>query len=108
MSDAPNLGGIMELWQKTQQQLTAAKDALAGKTVEAESGGGLVRCVANGQGDLVSLTVDPALMGGDKKMLEDLAVGAVNLAIERARQLAQDELARATSGLALPPGLLGG
>ncbi len=108
MSDGPNLRGLMEVWQKTQQQLAAAKDSLSSKSVAAETGGGLVRCVANGQGDLLSLTIDPALMAGDKKMLEDLVVGAVNLAIERARELAQEELSRATSGLALPPGLLGG
>ena len=41
-------------------------------------------------------------------MLEDLVVGAVNLALERARQLAQEEVARATGGLPLPPGLFGG
>ena len=32
-------------------------------------------------------------------MLTDLMVGAVNLALERARQLAQEEIARATGGL---------
>ena len=47
-------------------------------------------------------------MNGSKKMVEDLVVGAVNLALERSRQLAQEELARATGGLPLPPGLFGG
>ena len=32
---------------------------------------------------------------------------AVNLALERARELAQSELSRATGGLPLPPGLFG-
>jgi DNA-binding protein YbaB len=41
-------------------------------------------------------------------MIEDLTVGAVNLALERARELAQTELSRATGGLPLPPGLFGG
>ena len=45
---------------------------------------------------------------GDKRMVEDLTVGAVNLALGRARELAQQELARVTGGLPLPPGLLGG
>ncbi len=107
MTDGPNLRGLMDAWQKTQQQLAAAKDALSSKTVTAETGGGLVRCVANGQGDLLSLTIDPVVLT-DKKMLEDLVLGAANLAIERARELAQQELSRATSGLSLPPGLFGG
>jgi DNA-binding protein YbaB len=45
---------------------------------------------------------------GDKKMSEDLAVAAVNLALERAREAAEADLARVTGGLPLPPGLFGG
>jgi DNA-binding protein YbaB len=41
-------------------------------------------------------------------MLEDLLVGAVNVALDRARQLAQDEVARVGGGLQLPPGLFSG
>jgi DNA-binding protein YbaB len=41
-------------------------------------------------------------------MIEDLAVGAINLALERARELAEGDLARVTGGLPLPPGLFGG
>jgi recombination protein RecR len=62
-----------------------------------------VRCRANGRGEVLSLTIDPSI-AGDKKMIEDLAVGAVNLALERARELAQAELARATGGCRCRPG----
>jgi len=84
------------------------KDELGSKVVEAETGGGLVRCAANGRGEILSIAIDPVIMGSDKKMVEDLVVGAVNLALERSRQLAQDELTRATGGLGIPPGLFGG
>jgi DNA-binding protein YbaB len=57
----------------------------------------------------VSLVVDPSLLSSEnQQMLQDLVVGAVNLALERARQMAQEEVMRATGGLQLPPGLLGG
>ena len=36
-------------------------------------------------------------------MLEDLVVGAVNLALERARQMAQEEVVRATGGCSCLP-----
>jgi nucleoid-associated protein EbfC len=108
MSDGPNLRNLMETWQRVQEQLTQAKDALGDKQVEAETGGGLVRCVANGRSEVLSITIEPSLMAGtDKKMIEDLLVGAVNLALERARQVAQDDLARVAGGLAMPPGGLG-
>ncbi len=45
------------------------------------------------------------MAGTDKKMIEDLLVGAVNLALERARQVAQEDLARVAGGIMPPPGL---
>jgi DNA-binding YbaB/EbfC family protein len=83
------------------------RERLGEKTVTGETGGGLVRCVANGKGEIVSITVDPSIVG-DKRMVEDLTVGAVNVALERARELVQSELGQATGGLPLPPGLFGG
>jgi DNA-binding YbaB/EbfC family protein len=108
----PDLKGLIETAQRIQAEVARVRDDLAGKTVEGETGGGLVRCVANGKGDVVSITVDPALAGGggepaNLKMIEDLVVGAVNVALERARELAQGELAKATGGLPLPPGMFG-
>jgi DNA-binding YbaB/EbfC family protein len=107
-SQVPDLRSLLETAQRIQTQVGRVKDELGTKSVTAETGGGLVRCAANGRGEILSITIDPAIMGSDKKMVEDLVVGAVNLALDRARQLAQDELSRATGGLPLPPGLFGG
>jgi DNA-binding YbaB/EbfC family protein len=107
-SQVPDLRSLLETAQRIQTQVGRVKDELGAKSVTAETGGGLVRCAANGRGEILSITIDPAIMGSDKKMVEDLVVGAVNLALERARQLAQEELSRATGGLPLPPGLFGG
>ena len=107
MNDFSSLKDIFETAQRIQGEMARVKAELGNKTVSAETGGGLVRCTANGRGEVLALEVDPAI-AGEKKMLEDLVVGAVNLALDRARQLAQDEVARVTGGLPLPPGLFGG
>jgi nucleoid-associated protein EbfC len=108
MSDF-DLKGLFETAQRLQTEMARVKDELARKTVVGETGGGLVQCTASGKGDLLQLTVDPSLLAPEnQKMLEDLVVGAVNVALERARQLAQDEVARVGGGLAMPPGLFGG
>jgi nucleoid-associated protein EbfC len=108
----PDFKGLLETAQRIQSEVARIRDELGGKTVTAETGGGLVRCAANGKGEILALTIDPSLLAGgqpgDAKMIEDLTVGAVNLALQRARELAQSELARATGGLPLPPGLFGG
>lgn len=103
----PDLKGLLETAQRIQAEVARVREDLARQTVTGETGGGMVRCVVNGKGELLSLTVDPAIVG-DRKMIEDLTVGAVNVALQRARELAQAELSRATGGLPLPPGLFGG
>jgi DNA-binding YbaB/EbfC family protein len=107
MSDGPDLRSLMETAQRIQAEVGRIREELATKTVDAETGGGLVRCQANGRGEILSLTIDPSIYGGDKKMVEDLVVGAINLVLDRAKQMAQDELVQATGGLPLPPGLFG-
>jgi nucleoid-associated protein EbfC len=110
MSDLGNLKGLFETAQRLESEMARVKEELGRKTVTGETGGGLVRCTASGKGDVLEIVVDPNLVGdaGGKKMLEDLLVGAVNLALDRARQLAQDEVARVSGGLQLPPGIFGG
>jgi DNA-binding YbaB/EbfC family protein len=108
MTDGPNLRNLMETAQRIQAEVGRIREELATKTVDAETGGGLVRCQANGRGEILSITIDPSIYGGDKKMVEDLVVGAVNLVLDRAKQMAQDELVQATGGMSLPPGLFGG
>ena len=104
-----DLKNLFETAQKVQSEMARVKAELGNKTVEGEAGGGLVRCVANGNGEVVSLEIDPgAINASEKKLLEELIAGAVNLALDRARELAQSELSRATGGLPLPPGLIGG
>lgn len=103
----PDLKGLLEAAQRIQTEVARVRDELGRKTVTGETGGGLVRCVANGRGEVVSITIDPSILGGDASMIQDLTVGAVNVALERARELARAELGQATGGLPLPPGLFG-
>ncbi len=109
MNDFGNLKGLFETAQRLQAEMARVKDELGSKSVTGETGGGLVRCTANGKGEILSLEIDPGVLGAEnKKMVEDLIVGAINVALDRARQLAQDEIARVGGGLPLPPGLFGG
>jgi nucleoid-associated protein EbfC len=104
----PDIRGLLESARRIQEEVARVRETLGDKTVTGETGGGLVRCLANGKGEVLSITVDPAVFAsGDKRMVEDLTVGAVNLALERARELAQSELGQATGGLPLPPGFFG-
>ena len=103
----PDLKGLLETAQRIQSEVARVREELARKTVVGETGGGLCRCTVNGKGEVLSLEIDESI-ASDRKMVQDLAVGAVNIALERAREMAEADLSQATGGLRLPPGLLGG
>ncbi len=99
-----NMNGMMKQIQKLQADMEKVQNELANKTVSAESGGGMVKAIANGKKELVSISVEAEVMNsGDKEMLEDLIVAAVNKALEAAGKLAEDDLASVTKGV-IPPG----
>ena len=108
MSNGFDIKGLFETAQRVQEEMNRVKENLANTTVEGEAGGGLVRCVANGKGEVVSLHIDPAcIVASEKKMLEDLIAGAVNVALDKVKEVAQSQLQKATQGLPLPPGFPG-
>ncbi len=90
-----DLAQLMQQAQALQEKLKAMQEEAASKTVEAESGGGMVRVIADGSMRVRRITIDPALIGAnDKPMLEDLIVVAVNDALARARDLVAQEMGR--------------
>jgi nucleoid-associated protein EbfC len=110
--DPKALRDLMQAAERMQSEVTRVTEELSRRSIEGESGGGLVRCAVSGAGDLLSVTIDPAVfaMGDEansRKMIEDLTVSAVNAALEHARDLARTEMARITGGLSLPPGTFG-
>jgi hypothetical protein len=51
------------------------------------------------------VTIDPAALGDDKEMLEDLIAAAVNDAVRKVEATSQEKMAGVTAGLPLPPGM---
>jgi len=89
--------------QKMQAKIARMQEELRQKTVEATSGGGMVRVICNGQQEVLSVVIDPELLEEkDVEMLQDLILVAVNEALNRSRELAQEELAKITGGLNIP------
>lgn len=110
VSDSPfDMGRLLAQAQELQEKLGRAQDELRHRTVDVSVGGGMVEARVNGQGELVSLRIDPqAVDPRDVEMLQDLVVAAVNQGLVRARELAQAELAKLAGPLPGLMGLLGG
>lgn len=97
------MGGLMKQAQEMQAKLAKVQEELAKKTVEAASGGGMVRVTVNGQFVLASIKVDPGVVDPDDvEMLEDLVRAAVNEGLRRAREMASEEMSKLTGGFKIP------
>jgi DNA-binding YbaB/EbfC family protein len=93
-------GGMMQQIQRLQQQLAEAQAKLAEETVSATSGGGAVKVTVTGDQQVTSVEIDPELLKeADAEMLQDLVLSAVNLALDKSRDLASERLGPLTGGL---------
>ncbi len=112
------LAGLLKDLPRIKAKMEQIKQRLGEQTVSAETGGGAVQVTANGLLRVVSLELDQSLLRGlvdpadpdDRALAEDLIVGAVNTALEKAREMAQQELAAAANelGVPVPPGAIEG
>ncbi len=93
--------------QEVQSKMAEIQNELANKFTTGESGGGMVVVKINGKQEIAQIKLEKSIVNPDDiEMLEDLIASAVNKAIENSQKMAQEELAKATSGI-LPniPGL---
>mgnify|MGYP001583091259 FL=1 len=89
--------------QDMQSKLAEIQEGLADKTVEVSTGGGMVKVVANGLNEIISVHIDDELINmSDRGMLEDLITGAMNEVQKKVKELAQGEMSQLTGGLKIP------
>jgi len=98
-----DLSHLLQLGQQVQGRLSQIQSELENRTVTSTVGGGAVQVVADGQGRIRSIRIDPAAVAeGDVEMLEDLLLAAVSDAQRRAAELSREELKKLTGGLPFP------
>ena len=98
-----NLSGLMKQAQKLQAKMAEMQAEVGNRTVTAQAGGGMVEAVANGRLELISLRIDPEVATPDDvDMLQDLVLAAINEALNRAREMMAQEMAKLTGGMQIP------
>jgi len=104
----PNMQQAMKQVQRAQAEMARVQEELAGDTVEASAGGGMVTAVMSGDLQLKSISIDPAAIDPDDVgMLEDMVTAAVNEALRSAQDLANRKMSSVVGGLGLPGGMPG-
>lgn len=101
-----NLSGLMKQASEMQAKMQELQARIEAAVVEGQSGAGMVHISLTGKGELKSVTIDPKLADPSEiEMLQDLILAAHADAKRKADAMMQEEMARMTGGLQLPPGM---
>ncbi len=98
-----NMNAMMKQAQKLQKKMMKTQAELALKTIEASSGGGMVKVVANGAQKIESIVFEKEVVDPeDIEMLQDLVLAAVNDALNKSQEMVSSEMNKLTGGLNIP------
>ena len=101
--DLSAMGDLVRQAQEIQKKVAERQAQLAGKTIEATVGGGMVTVIANGAGLLTDIRLEREVINPEEAdMLRDLILAAANQALRKAQDLAAEEMRQLTGGLKLP------
>ncbi|MEE8480037.1 MAG: YbaB/EbfC family nucleoid-associated protein [Desulfobacterales bacterium] len=97
------MGNMMKQAQKLQSKMLKLQGELADKTVETTSGGGMVKVVANGRQQIVSIQIEEEVIDPDDvEMLQDLILAAINDALTKSQEMVSGEMSKLTGGINIP------
>lgn len=99
-------GGMQALMRQANQmqlRMKKAQEEFATREFEATSGGGAVKVTVSGDNKVKAVDVSQDVFAsGDKDMLQDLIVTAVNEALRTAKTTSDAEMAKITGGFSVP------
>ncbi len=97
------MGELMRQASRLQRKIEKRKEELKEESFEAGAGNDKVKVTVNGASEVVSVTIDPALLTEeDLSMVQDLVVAATNAALTKAKEMVDAELEKVTGGLQIP------
>ena len=99
-----DMNEIMKQAKLMQEQFQKAQEEQLKIKTEGESGAGLVRITMNGKHDVLNVSLDDALLGEDKAVIEDLLAAAVNDAVRKIEEKNKDSLSGMAGGMKMPDG----
>jgi DNA-binding YbaB/EbfC family protein len=102
------MAGMLKQAQKMQEDMAAKQAELEEATYEVSAGGGMVTVRINGKKEILSMDVKPDIVDPDDiETMTDIIVAAVNEAVRKVEDIANEEMAKITGQMSLPgmPGM---
>ncbi|MDZ4662781.1 MAG: YbaB/EbfC family nucleoid-associated protein [Pseudomonadota bacterium] len=99
-------GGMQQFVKQANQLQTKLKklqEELEVREYEASSGGGAVKVKIKGDSEILNLEIsEDVFKGGDKEMLQDLVLTAVNEVLKVSKATSQAEMEKLTGNVKMP------
>ena len=100
----PDFNDLIAASKKMSEKMKEAQEALKKIEVEGVSGGGSVKVVMNGEGELKKIIISDAAHKEPKEILEDLIISAHSDCKSKLKEKTAEEISKVTGGISLPPG----
>ena len=101
---AGNFNNLMKQAAAMQANMQKAQADIANIEVEGAAGGGMVKVTMSGRHEVKRVQLEPAVIGEDREMLEDLVAAAINDAVHKVEARVQEKMSGLMAGMQLPPG----
>jgi DNA-binding YbaB/EbfC family protein len=98
-----NIMKMVKQAQQMQAKMAKMEEDLAKEEFEVSAGGGAVVVRMNGRQEVIKLTIsEEAMKDGDREMLQEMIMAAVNEAHQKASEVAKERIAAITGGMNIP------
>ena len=93
---------ILEKAKEIETKVKESQEKIKNIKAEGSSGGGVVKVVLNGEGEIENLFIAESIYKENKSLLEDLIIAAHNNAKNNLKSKTSDELSKVTGGFGIP------
>tara|TARA_B100000989_G_scaffold298368_1_gene287334 strand:+ start:23339 stop:23656 length:318 start_codon:yes stop_codon:yes gene_type:complete len=93
---------ILEKAKEIESKVKESQEKIKKITAEGSSGGGSVKVVLNGDGEIVKLDIQDMVYKEDKNIVLDLIIAAHNNAKSNLKLKTSDEISKATGEFGIP------
>ena len=100
----PDFTDLISKAKIMQEKMKETQAALKKIEVEGGAGGGSVKVVMNGDGELKKIIISDAAHKESKEILEDLIASAHSDCKSKLKEKMAEEISKVTGGIDLPPG----
>ena len=101
-----NQQALMKQLEQMQSQM--AENDISDLEFQASAGGGMVQVTGKGDGKITQINLDPEILDPEEvEMVQDMILIAVNDFLQQVADKQKGQVDELTTGLNLPPGLLG-